>query len=145
MGNNKVISYILLILSIIWQLPQNIVALVMLPFMGKLKLVSFRKFCWCIEGQNMSGGISLGNIAIVSHAEAKREVYVAHEQLGHTVQSKILGPLYLFVIGIPSIIHAWLHKKCPCYYHFYTEKWANKCAGIKTYYTASGRCYISLN
>jgi hypothetical protein len=144
MGNNKIINAILLVLSIIWQLPQNIVALIMLPFLGKLELISFRKFCWCFKGKNMRGGISLGNFAFVSPTSAKYPVYVVHEQLGHTVQSKILGPLYLLVIGIPSIIHAWLHEDCPCYYHFYTEKWANKCAGIKTYYTKSGHCYISL-
>ena len=55
---------------------------------------------------------------------------IRHER-GHQIQSFILGPLYLLIIGLPSII--W----CRCfenyrktndisYYSFYTEKWANK-------------------
>ena len=48
--------------------------------------------------------------------------------MNHVKQSKILGPLYLLVIGIPSILHAWLNDYIHCcanhnegYYHFYTE------------------------
>lgn len=57
---------------------------------------------------------------------------IQHES-GHVKQSKILGPLYLLVIGLPSIVHAAMHRtvcKNPNYYHFYTEKWANKLAGL---------------
>lgn len=56
---------------------------------------------------------------------------LVHEY-GHTVQSLILGPLYLPVIGLPSVI--WLraprlarrrHNAASSYYAFYTERWAN--------------------
>jgi hypothetical protein len=46
----------------------------------------------------------------------------------------------LFVIGIPSIVWAGLYGKklFPAttngYYKFYTEKWADKLAGIKRQY-----------
>ena len=59
--------------------------------------------------------------------------YVIKHESGHVKQSKILGPLYLLVIGLPSIIHAALHHyvcKNPDYYHFYTERWANKLGGV---------------
>lgn len=54
---------------------------------------------------------------------------VQHEY-GHTVQSLILGPLWLFVIGLPSLIwcgcfEGYRKKKGIDYYSFYTEKWAN--------------------
>lgn len=46
----------------------------------------------------------------------------------------MLGPLYLIVIGIPSLLHAAVHDSL-CrnkdYKHFYTEKWADKLAGLK--------------
>lgn len=53
-------------------------------------------------------------------------------EYGHTIQSIILGPLFLPVIGIPSCLWA----NIPClkqyrknhkisYYSFYPEKWAN--------------------
>ena len=56
---------------------------------------------------------------------------LVHEY-GHTVQSLILGPLYLLVVGLPSVI--WLRtprlskrrrEKGSSYYAFYTERWAN--------------------
>ena len=56
-----------------------------------------------------------------------------HECIGHVRQNAILGPLFPFVIALPSLIHAALHNKyCsdPNYYHFYTEAWANKLAGL---------------
>lgn len=127
----KIFNYFLFVLSFIWQLPQNIVAIVMLPFLGKLRLISFKELCFAFEGSNMAGGISLGNFAFVDSYLAKKEEDVAHEQIGHTRQSKILGPLYLFVIGLPSILHAAFHQHCPCYYHFYTESWCNKLAGLE--------------
>ena len=56
---------------------------------------------------------------------------LAHEY-GHTIQSCILGPLYLLSIGIPSFI--WANNKrfirnrqkgMYLYTSFYTERWAN--------------------
>ena len=51
--------------------------------------------------------------------------------IGHTIQSLILGPLYLIVIGIPSTMWAFLFEKkrkdeqIP-YGAFFAEKWANR-------------------
>lgn len=55
---------------------------------------------------------------------------LVHEY-GHTIQSLILGPLYLIVIGIPSTLWGFLGGKkrrdeqVP-YGAFFTEKWANQ-------------------
>ena len=59
-----------------------------------------------------------------------RIVNTVEHELGHTIQSKILGPLYLIVIGIPSITYCGLRRAFPSlrkknYYNFYTERWAN--------------------
>ena len=54
---------------------------------------------------------------------------IVHEY-GHTIQSLMLGPLYLVVIGIPSTLWGFLggrkrrDKQIP-YGSFFTEKWAN--------------------
>ena len=54
---------------------------------------------------------------------------LVHEY-GHTVQSLLLGPLYLIVIGIPSVLWGFLGSKkrrddqIP-YGAFFTERWAN--------------------
>ena len=139
----KAIGHVLLfILLFIWQLPQNIVALVMLPFLGKLELISYKKFCFAFKASKMAGGISLGTFAFLSPSNAKKTTIVMHEQEGHTFDSKLFGPLYLFVIGIPSIMWAWLGDDNKCYYDFYTERWANKHAGLEVFQASSGRCYL---
>ena len=54
---------------------------------------------------------------------------LVHEY-GHTIQSLVLGPLYLFLIGIPSTLWGFLggtkrkEEQIP-YGAFFTEKWAN--------------------
>lgn len=73
------------------------------------------------------GGISLGNYMILGSQFSQT---IKHEY-GHSLQSRILGPLYLFVIGIPSIIWAGLYGSVikethNGYYKFYPEKWADK-------------------
>lgn len=56
---------------------------------------------------------------------------LVHEY-GHTIQSLILGPLYLIVIGIPSMLWGFLpclnterRTKSISYFSFFTESWAN--------------------
>lgn len=119
----------------LWQLPQNLVALVMMPFLGKLELIDYRNYCYSFKGEKMNGGISLGSFAFVSPRNAIRDEVVAHEQDGHVKQSHILGPFYLLGIGIPSITWASIYRRLGFknYYWFYTESWANKLAGLTTY------------
>lgn len=56
---------------------------------------------------------------------------LVHEY-GHTIQSMLLGPLYLLAIGIPSTLWGFLpaagrlrREKPMSYFAFFTEKWAN--------------------
>ena len=128
MENKNFLWWIKFIILFIWQLPQNIVALAMMPFLGKLKLIKVDNYCFAFSGKKMSGGISLGSFVFLSNYMGMVDRYVAHEY-GHVVDSHIWGPLYLFVIGIPSILNA-AFNFTDCYYDFYTEKWANKHAGL---------------
>lgn len=90
-----------------------------------------------------NGGISLGYYSHIDYDATKHKLgylsdkfrtTILHEAVGHGTQSKRLGPLYLLVIGLPSIIHCAifvaLGRKWD-YYNFYTEKWADKIAGIR--------------
>ena len=121
-------------LLVIWQLPEFIVSIIMLPFMGKLKVCGDRHFNFCFSSRAMNGGISLGPFSFVSTYISDElpdgYIHICHELDGHTVDSKIFGPLYLFVIGIPSILNA-MFRFTKCYYSFYTERLANKHAGIQ--------------
>ena len=104
------------------------------------------------------GSVSLGNHVFLCPSHWEDETVLAHE-LGHCRQSLILGPLYMFVIGIPSVLWCnvfwprkmkkWKETKVfsesinenlklklnvppkPSYYDFYTEKWANKLMGLE--------------
>ena len=61
---------------------------------------------------------------------------LVHEY-GHTIQSLILGPLYLLVIGIPSVLWGFLgarkrrDEQIP-YGAFFTENWANHLGELVT-------------
>lgn len=127
------------ILLWLWQMPQNLIGLFMVIFLiGKTKqsMVHWKgtnvesiRF-WLAPG--LPGGVTLGEYIFLYTDNANS---VLHEY-GHVKQSRILGPLFLFVIGIPSIIHAAIGDHVGCdnteegYYHFYTERWANKLVGL---------------
>lgn len=81
----------------------------------------------------MRGGISLGKYIIVSQFATDNTI--SHE-LGHCRQSMYLGWLYLFVIGIPSIVWAGLYgsiikPSANGYYKFYTEHWADRLGNVE--------------
>ena len=128
---SKIIEIIKYVLLYVWQLPQNIVGLfIRLIYTEEVKhTVAGIQFWYC---KSFSGGISLGNMVMIG---SKYELTVRHEY-GHQIQSKILGPLYLLVIGIPSIVWAGLYGSVikythNGYYKFYTESWADKLGKVK--------------
>lgn len=141
----KALQLIKNILLYIWQLPQNLLGLILLlVYSYDKKLVASNGNIVYIS-KKMPGGISLGKYSIISDYyvykcksddEILNNDVTKHEALGHGTQSRYLGPLYLFVIGIPSICWAAIYpcKRFPYskngYYVFYTEKWADKLAGV---------------
>jgi hypothetical protein len=90
-----------------------------------------------------NGGISLGYYSHIDYDATKDKLgYMSygfrttllHEAKGHGTQSKWLGPLYLPLIGLPSLIHCGIYVALGRkwnYYRFPTEKWADKIAGIR--------------
>ena len=109
----------------LWQMPQNIIGEILAFYYGGCtsfyRTGKYNRVA-VVSSDRMRGGISLGNIIILP--EFFSEKTLKHE-LGHCKQSLYFGWLYLLVIGLPSIIHAALHRKGD-YYHFWTEKWANR-------------------
>ena len=77
-------------------------------------------------------GLSLGPFIFVPQRSPRR--LVVHEY-GHSIQALILGPLYIPIILIPSLLWAGLPvlerrrgRRGITYYAFFTEHWANKLA-----------------
>ena len=133
---NKFMDVFELVMWFIWQLPQNIVALIMMPFIGKLKLIENKKYCYVFEAEKIKNSISLGCFIFMTPYSSNKEVYIAHEY-GHMEDSKLFGWFYLFVIGIPSLLNN-KFKFTKCYYDFWTEKRANKNA----YLTVDSKCKL---
>lgn len=115
----------------IWQILQNLIGIgfwVYFKIRGDLETIVTNKYSKVYRSKYMSGGISLGSFAFVSNNLAKKETAVRHEQ-GHMHDSKLMGPLYLFIIGIPSLLNA-AFDFTKCYYDFYPEVRANRWAGV---------------
>ena len=120
---------ILSILLWIWQAPQNIVGLVFRLIYGQPN-ARFRGVP-VVVSERFPGGISLGRTIVVKLPYPDNFDTLRHEY-GHTRQSLYLGPLYLFVVGIPSLLWAWYWTpdRGISYYSFYTEKWADRLGGV---------------
>ena len=130
------LNHILFSFTFLWQLPQNLVAVGLLLLSKNVRKIDYRHFCIVLTAEmpKNAGGVSLGNFAFVSPQLAHDERTIRHEADGHTVDSLIFGPLYLLVIGLPSVLHLmWFTRKHPAdksYDDFYTERWANRHAGL---------------
>lgn len=123
-----------------WGLPQTLFGLVL--------FLKYRKAAHCaFRGAVMTawprrGGVSLGLFTFIPDVEnepcpQKRQELAAHE-FGHTLQSLMLGPLYLFIVGAVSFTwanHPYFRqmrreKQIP-YSRCYTEKWADRLGHTK--------------
>lgn len=125
-----------------WELPQTLVGACLLPFYKKstLKVMEFGDTKTYFSSK-FPGGISLGYYVFIGWngktklTNPSMQDAIGHECFGHGTQSKWLGPLYLPIIGLQSITWAGLYGTLvkPTkngYYKFWTEKWADKIAGI---------------
>lgn len=128
------------ILLFIWQLPQNILGLILFWWYKRISTkykVDTYKGVNYLFADKMKGGITLGNYIIVGYWYTCYIHWQEKEVINHewgTRQSLMLGPSYLLVIGIPSILHAAVHNrwcKQKSYYHFWTERWADKLGDVK--------------
>ena len=81
-------------------------------------------------------GISLGKFIFVPRrAGGNAGRFLLEHEYGHTIQSLILGPMYLPTIGLPSVIWLnfpgfkhWRRRTGTSYYSFFTERSANHLA-----------------
>ena len=133
------------ILKFIWQLPQNIIALILLAF----NFISYEKetingiTVYFLKHLMFRSGISLGNFILLDsiHSEERYrhllDNTVKHEH-GHQIQSLYLGPLYLIIVGLPSLFgnirYRMSNKNTKWYYSRYPENWADKLGKVERTY-----------
>ena len=125
-------------LVLLWQLPQVLLGWILRLFYPAAYTLE-KDGVTVIFSDKFHGGLSLGTTVFVhSHVytwnEFPLDTLTVRHELGHSRQSRTLGWFYLLVIGLPSILHAWLYRRDPAdpdkYYRFYTEAWADRLAGI---------------
>lgn len=125
----------------LWQLPQNILGLLVILVTGAHRTAF--KGEW-IASKWSYFGVSLGNYIIFGGAGGSVDS-LKHEQ-GHQKQSLYLGPLYLLLIGLPSVTGniftriKWMFSNkdkeaAECivkwYYKQPWEAWADKLGGVE--------------
>ena len=130
----KISNYIKDYIKWLWQFPQNMLALCIEVILSP---TAYREGKadgnTIIVDITLPSAMSLGDYIFVNPMSSQRSI---QHECGHSKQSDILGPLYLIVIGIPSLLHNIVHYLCSKigikwnYYSFYTESWANKLVGI---------------
>lgn len=135
----------LLIILVLWQLPQSIIGILLLVYVKAMrnimKIEFSRKHFFIRSGFSVSLGLFIfyiPSVKIVGKTGIDYDINKEHEY-GHGIQSQLLGPFYLLVIGLPSLLWATYillrnmktnHSR-DLYYKAYTEKWADKLAKIE--------------
>ena len=109
-----------------WGLPQTLVGLIVFLVCRKRPHGTYRG---CITTRwNNRGSMGMGMFLFLGSEDPQVRVH----EFGHSVQSVILGPLFLPVMGIPSFL--WCNipyfrrlrkEKGISYYRFYPESTAN--------------------
>ena len=133
-----------------WGILQNLIGLTMwlvLRIFGKDQRRGRFRYA-SVTGWPNRGSMGMGMFIFASRQLELRDLqdeqpgtyeeHILSHEYGHTVQSAILGPFYLFIIGIPSILWCnfppaakrWRSGKKD-YESFYPEKWATR-LGIRT-------------
>lgn len=118
------------VLIILWELPQTIVAAVMMAVIrNRITGTEDYRDTFIKYAEDFPGGISLGRFIILNKRYYNNWISKKHEY-GHSVQSLYLGWLYLPVVGLPSILRVliWKYRKLgsKSYYTGYPENWANR-------------------
>lgn len=116
----------------IWEFPQCLLGLILILCYRVKKQETYEGIN--IYAGNFPGGISLGLFILMGSVSYKyNRDFIKQHEYGHTRQSLYLGPLYLLVVGLPSIIWAWRFIPNSCmgsYYQYWTERWADKLGNV---------------
>lgn len=139
---------ILDIILYIWQLPQNLLGELLVLFYLPQETYDFRPYEITLSplvllhySTRMLAGISLGRHIIMSSIYKDYNGRAECHEYGHCRQSIYLGPLYLLVIGLPSLLgnifDRMAHRDWPSakraewYYNQPWEKWADRLGGVE--------------
>ena len=124
------------VLQLTWGIIQNIGggAMWLFLFLKNPKRKRWRYRGAFVISWDIAASAGVGMFIFFGHEGSPDAQRVMVHEFGHTVQSIILGPLFLPVIVLPSALWAYIpkfekkRKQGLCsYYDFYPERWANRC------------------
>jgi len=124
----------------LWEFPQFVLGQI---YLKKIKTKNSDRFrnIWIHRASELKDfGISFGRHIILSND--KRGSQLLRHEIGHSIQSLILGPFFLLIVGIPSLLRyrIFLSKESKApnkkehwinYQRGYPENWANWCSRRK--------------
>jgi hypothetical protein len=130
------------IIIYIWQLPQHILAWILVLLLGAS---TSRNESLSVLTHSYDKGpyaLCLGDHIFIRRSRFRMQHItdriLAHEH-GHAIQSHMLGPFYLLIVGIPSVAQNLLGELLRKfgyeeyrmnYYNRFPEKWADKLGGV---------------
>ncbi len=129
-------------LSLAWEAPQSLLGVAILAAEAATKrLVDIEVEDGRLLVESIGTGISLGHVVFWSRENSRwhdLDLRNRAHELGHTKQSRMLGWLYLPIIGLPSIsraAYALVYREMTGrpwtrYYEGYPEKWADRLGGV---------------
>jgi hypothetical protein len=129
--------------SLVWEGPQTALGAAMLAVeAARKRIVHVEVEDGRLVVESKGTGISLGHIVFWSRENSRwhdLDVRNRAHELGHTRQSRMLGWLYLPVVGLPSISRAayalvyreLTGRQWTRYYDGYPENWADRLGGVR--------------
>ena len=113
-----------------WGILQNLMGLCLFLCLIRRRRRLFRGDV--VTSWRLRSSLSLGMFVFTPVPYDERTV---RHEYGHSLQSVILGPLWLLAIGLPSLVWAgclrkWRERHGASYYSFYTEAWADSLGGV---------------
>ena len=102
-----------------WGIIMTILGLIITLILGIVKIfipkkVIFKRYYWIYSitvGPEWWGGCEMGLMFLRDHNSSVN--YINSHEFGHTFQNCLLGPLFPFMVAIPSAIRYWLREIFP--------------------------------
>ncbi len=134
--------FLYILFQISWGFLQSLLGFIV--FLANLKAEHFTYHGAIVTQWKGLSSVSLGMFVFVTekpyfaeklpqYSESELSSRLLVHEYGHTVQSLILGPLYLILMGIPSTLWGFLpslakkrREEKLSYFSFFTERWANR-------------------
>lgn len=135
-------KFLILPFLFIWELPQNLVGLVVYAVLKiRKKIIHTEKEAHRVFIETPGIGVSLGWLIFWTPA-GNRFTHLTNDcrmhEYGHALQSLMLGPLYLMVVGLTSVSRVlysnWYYNKhgrsWEHYFSGFPENWADRLGGV---------------